>query len=75
MRFARMPSPVRCLAWSADGTQLLAGCNDGSLHRIDPDTVAVTALEEKLTGRVHALITAKDRILAAGEQGKLLLAK
>lgn len=75
MRFARLPSPVRCLAWSDDGTKLIVGCNDGSLQRIDPDTVAVTQLEEKLNGRVHALMAAKDRIIAAGEQGKLLLAK
>jgi WD40 repeat protein len=58
MRFARLESPPRCAAWSADGNQLLVGCNDGTLQSIDPDTIAVTTINEKFAGRIHVLLAA-----------------
>lgn len=58
MRFARIESPPRCVAWSADGKQILVGCNDGTLQSIDPDTVAVTTFPEKFAGRIHVLLAA-----------------
>jgi WD40 repeat protein len=58
MRFARVESPPRCVAWSADGKQILVGRNDGTLQSIDAETVAVTTQQDKFAGRVHALVVA-----------------
>jgi WD40 repeat protein len=60
MRFARVDSPPRCVAWSADGKQILVGCNDGSLQSIDPVTIASTTFEEKFAGRILTLVAAPE---------------
>jgi WD40 repeat protein len=41
MRFTRLESIPLCLAWSSDGARLVAGCADGALRVIDPQTAAV----------------------------------
>jgi WD40 repeat protein len=56
MRFARVDSPPRCVAWSADGQQILVGCNDGTLQSIDPESIAVTNLSTKFAGRIHVVL-------------------
>lgn len=68
MRFARVDSPPRCVAWSADGKQILVGCNDGTLQSIDPDTVAVSTFPERFAGRIHVLLaTTQLQWLIGGE--------
>lgn len=72
LRFARLDSPPRCVAWSADGKQLMVGCNDGSLSTIDGDSVAVTKIESATGRRIHVLLAAPDRRwFSAGEDAKL----
>jgi WD40 repeat protein len=41
VRFARLESPALAIAWSPDGSHLLAACRDGHLRVIDPDTVKI----------------------------------
>ncbi len=66
MRFARLESPARCVAWSADGQQILVGCNDGTLQSIDAATV-VTTQKDKFAGRIHALVARdQDQWLVGG---------
>lgn len=72
MRFARVDSPPRCVTWSADGQQILVGCNDGTLQSIDPESVAVTSLRTKFAGRIQTLIAASQgQWLIGGENGLL----
>jgi WD40 repeat protein len=73
VRFARLPSPARVLAWSADGKQLLVGCNDGHLRALDPATATVSSDQSALAGRIHviAISPANDGILLAGESAPI----
>lgn len=73
VRFARLPSAPLCLAWTGDGTRLFAGCADGRLRGIDPDTAEVRIDEPGLEGRPHALAVPPrgDAVLLGGENGRL----
>ena len=42
VRFQRLSSPVSALAWTPDGTALVAGCQDGILRVIQADTLHTT---------------------------------
>ncbi len=42
IRFQRLPSSVTALAWTSDGTALVAGCRDGMLRVIQTDTLQTT---------------------------------
>ena len=55
VRFARLDSVPRAVAWSADGDRLLVACNDGQLRVLDFDTLDVVSEKNGLDGRAHAL--------------------
>ncbi len=55
VRFARLDSVPRAVAWSADGDRLLVACNDGKLRVLDFDTLDVVTEKKGLDGRAHAL--------------------
>jgi len=42
VRFQRLSSPVTALAWTPDGTALVAGCQDGMLRVVQADTLHTT---------------------------------
>ncbi|MEJ7594085.1 MAG: hypothetical protein WKF77_21300 [Planctomycetaceae bacterium] len=42
VRFQRLPSSVTALAWNADGTALVAGCQDGTLRVVEAETLHTT---------------------------------
>lgn len=76
MRFAKLDSPPRCVAWSRDGSRIIVGCNDGSIRRIDPDTLEVDKPETGITGRIFTLCSAPDgKWLVGGEKSALRLVK
>jgi WD40 repeat protein len=69
MRFARLPSPPRALAWTPDGQRLIVGCSDGQMRVVDWETAQIIAELRALSGRIHAIAVdpRSRRILAAGE--------
>lgn len=71
MRFARLPSIPRTLAWSAKGGHLCVGCNDGRVRILDFDALDVVKVHDGNVGRIHELLVvpASSRILIAGESG------
>jgi len=77
MRFARLPSIPRVVAWSNDGQRLLVGCNDGRLRSLDPETVEMTAETVGITNRIFAIATSptSESIFLAGEFGEIGSAK
>lgn len=76
MRFAKLESPPRCVAWSRDGGYLVVGCNDGRIRRINPDTLEMDKPEPAMAGRIYALIAVPyHQWLVGGEQGELRTVK
>jgi WD40 repeat protein len=71
MRFARLPSIPRAVAWSDDGDRLLVGCNDGRIRVFDPDSMDVMSDQQGLPRRIHELLldARANRLLLAGESG------
>ncbi len=71
MRFARLPSVPRSLAWSCDAKKLFVGCNDGRVRIIDADSMQVAMEFDGLVGRIHDLAVSPTRghILTAGTTG------
>lgn len=69
VRFARLPSTPRAVAWSAAGERLFIGCNDGRVRVLDPGSAAVIDQWDALQGRIHELVigAANGRLLVAGE--------
>lgn len=55
VRFARLPAVPLDVAWSRGGEELVAGCDDGRVRRIDPDTVEILDTIDTLEGRVYAV--------------------
>jgi WD40 repeat protein len=69
MRFARLMSPPRTLAWSPSGDRLVIGCTDGHLRMVNPNTAEIISDTPALTGRIHTIIidSRLNRILCAGD--------
>ena len=69
MRFTRLPSIPRALAWSAVGDRLFVGCNDGRVRVLDTDSMEVVQDLEGLEGRIHEIVVDSNgrSILIAGE--------
>ena len=72
VRFTRLDSAPRAVAWSRDGSRLVAGCNDGSVVVLDPDSLDVVATKRVLDGRIHTLVRSRekqDAMLIGGSGG------
>jgi len=71
MRFARLSSTPRAVAWSPNGDRLFVGCNDGRIRAIDPDTMEIVGEIAALKGRIHELGVDPQRgqFLVGGEGG------
>ena len=71
LRFVRLPTIPRALAWSTDGMQLLVGCDDGSLQILDGETLTILKSTAVLDGPVYALAVEPDGkwAVAAGVGG------
>lgn len=75
MRFTRIASVPRVVAWTAKGDRLLVGCNDGKLRVLDFETLDVVAEKPGLNERVHALVpvpkSEREVLLGGAEVVKL----
>lgn len=76
VRFARLPAQPRDIAWVSDGTQILAGCNDGVVYWVNPETVEVTGelrVMDQSDQRVQALAIhpTDGSAVAGGTDGRL----
>lgn len=57
LRFARLPSVPRTAVWNAAADRLFVGCNDGSVHAIEPQSAMVVSRWQTELGRVFELLT------------------
>ena len=72
VRFARLPSEPRAIAWTADGTSILVACKDGQLRMIDPETVEVRSSLRAVSGVAYSMAIAEDgSIVVGGGNGQL----
>jgi WD40 repeat protein len=72
IRFARLPSEPRAVAWTADGALILVACKDGALRVIDPETVELRQTIPAVEGVAYALAVASDgSSLVGGRNGQL----
>ena len=72
VRFARLPTEPRAVAWSADGASILVACKDGNLRVIDPETVEVQTTLRAVDGIAYSLGVAPDgSVLVGGQTGQL----
>lgn len=78
VRFTRLASVPRCLAWSSDGKKLHVGCNDGHVRVVDAETMEIEAEIDGRVGRIYELVvdSAGKYVVTAGERRVcILLAK
>ena len=73
VRFARLPVSPTAICWTVTGSHVLAACEDGRLRAVDPSTVEVVDLPDKLDGWAYSVITTPDgkSAVLAGERGRL----
>ncbi|MFO0906245.1 MAG: hypothetical protein U0939_24775 [Pirellulales bacterium] len=71
VRFARLPSPPRALAWSHDGERLYVACNDGEVRELSFESLEVLRRFPGRVGRPHALLVDSQRaqLAVAGQHG------
>ena len=72
VRFARLESIPRAIAWTADGRTLVVACHDGRVRTIDPETAEVVSDRPALDGVAYCLAIAPNGdVLVGGENGQL----
>ncbi len=71
MRFTKLPSPPRVVAWLPSGEHLLVGCNDGQLRIVDFEELKAVKEIAGDVGRIHAICLhpKEAKILVGGEKG------
>lgn len=71
VRFARLDRVPLSVDWTADGSRIVVGCDDGVVRVIDPDSVNVVAEYPALEGWVYTVATHPERneVLAGGTGG------
>jgi WD40 repeat protein len=75
VRFVKLPSTPTAIAWSTNGSHILAACEDGKLRAIEPTTLNVIEFAQQLDGYAHSLAVLPDGTAAilGGERGQLRL--
>ena len=73
VRFARLASEPLSIAWTPDGSRILAACRDGHLRVVDPQTVEIVTDTAVLDGWAHTVAVAPGGSLAfvGGAGGQL----
>ncbi len=75
VRFAKLPSIPRAIAWSQRGDRMFVGCDDGQIRVLDPDNVEILKTLEGPKGRIFELLVdaTGKRLLVAGQGGCRLI--
>jgi WD40 repeat protein len=55
VRFGRLESAPLCISWSLDGNWLFAGCRDGTVAVINPNSAKIVKTIHVFEGWVHTL--------------------
>ncbi|MEM9587565.1 MAG: WD40 repeat domain-containing protein [Planctomycetota bacterium] len=73
VRFVRLPSIPLSIAWTPDGSSIVAACQDGRVRVIDPLSVVVTKEVQAIRGWAYALAIHPDSGVAVvgGVEGQL----
>jgi len=71
LRFARVPSTPTCIAWTPDGSRLLAGCRDGHVRAIDPENVSIVGDYQAIDGWIYCLDVDGESAVVGGERGQI----
>ncbi len=66
VRFVRLESVPQAVAWSPDGTTLLAACSDGRLRAINAETAELRESRQAIDGVAYSIATASDGSVAVG---------
>lgn len=68
VRFARLPARPLCLRWLSAGTRIAAGCDNGQIYWIDPESTEVVAQHRcKDSDWIYALSSTLDDKLIFGD--------
>jgi WD40 repeat protein len=75
VRFHRFESIPRAIAWANDGTFLVVGCDDGTVSRLDPITLAVTVLSKQKSRVQNLLVDSNDEQIVLSQGADLVIVK
>jgi len=73
VRFVRLESEPLCIAWSNDGSRIVAGCTDGQLRVVDAMQVSVTRKVPAIKGWAYAIAVhpTDGSVAVGGSDGQL----
>ncbi len=71
VRFVRLPSRPVSVGWLVDGSAIVAGCEDGCVRLIDPDSIAVVETRQVTKSWAWSLALFHDgrRLAVGGHEG------
>jgi WD40 repeat protein len=75
VRFARLAAKPLDICWLADGSRLVAGCDNGMLYVIDPETIQITDTRHVMVdGWIYSVNAhpSDGSVLVGGSQGKIV---
>ncbi len=75
VRYARLKSEALNIAWTDDGTRLLAACVDGQVRVIDPDELKVTQVLPAFDGWAYTIKVNPDgqTVALGGSNGQIVM--
>jgi WD40 repeat protein len=75
VRYVRVGSEALNIAWTDDGTRLLAACVDGQVRVIDPDELKVTQVLPGIDGWAYAITVNPDdqTVALGGSNGQIMM--
>jgi WD40 repeat protein len=74
VRFSRLESPPKALAWTPDGGKVVAACADGRVRTIDANLAQVVADVAAVEGWAYSVAIAADgeSVAVGGERGQVV---
>ena len=72
VRFARLDSQPRAIAWLPDGTTVVAACTDGTVRWLDPVSTQTRHMVPAIDGVAHAICVRDDgTVIVGGSRGQV----